>query len=37
MMNLERFINVLIGTVLAAFTAYVVSDILHAIWIRWVS
>jgi uncharacterized PurR-regulated membrane protein YhhQ (DUF165 family) len=33
MMDLERFINLLIGTVLASFAAYVVSDIVHSIWI----
>jgi hypothetical protein len=35
MMDLERFINLLIGTVLAAFAACVVSDMVHSIWITW--
>ena len=35
-MNFDRFISILIGTVLASFVAYFVSGILHDIWIMWV-
>jgi len=32
-MNPDRFFNILIGTVLASFVAYLVSGVFHAIWL----
>lgn len=34
-MNFDRFFNILVGTVLAAFVAYLVSGVLQAIWFMW--
>ena len=34
-MNSDRFFNILVGTVLASFVAYLVSGVLHAIWLMW--
>jgi len=34
-MNFDRFFNILVGTVLASFVAYLVSGVLHSIWVMW--
>lgn len=34
-MSFDRFMNVLLATVIASFGAYVVSGVLHSIWIMW--
>lgn len=34
-MSLDRFMNILLAIVIASFASYVVSGVLHSIWIMW--
>jgi|GEM_PF-6820394 len=34
-MNIDRFISILLGTIMASFVAYLVSDVFHSIWLMW--
>jgi hypothetical protein len=31
----DRFISILLGTLMASFVAYLVSGVLHSIWMMW--